>query len=81
MRFLLKVNIAGDSGNATAKASSARPFNPFWQICSRRPSILQTATVSVRRSFFLICKMLVKSQPSLSRGSWRSMQASRFIRS
>jgi hypothetical protein len=33
MRFLLKVNIPVESGNAAARPeNSARPSNPFWKI-------------------------------------------------
>jgi hypothetical protein len=80
MRFLLKVNIPVESGNAAAKAgklgatvqSILADFKP-------EAVILPMTTASAQGIFFSTCKMHLKSRRSPNRGSSRSMPASRSI--
>ena len=82
MRFLLKVNIPVESGNVVAKAGKlGATIQSILADLKPEAVYLPTATVSERRSFFSTCKTLLKSQRLLNRGSSRSMQALRFIRS
>ena len=82
MRFLLKVNIPVESGNAAAKAGKlGATIQSILADLKPEAVYFTDRTVSERRSFFSRCKMRLKSQPSPSRGFLRSMQALRFIRS
>ena len=82
MRFLLKVNIPVESGNAAAKAGKlGATIQSILEDLKPEAVYFTDDKASARASFFSICKMLLKSQPSLSPGFSRSMQALRFIRS
>ena len=82
MRFLVKVNIPVDSGNAAARAGK---LGETIQSILRdlKPEAVYFTDNNGQRtaSSFSRCTTLLKSRPSLSRGSSHSMQASRFIRS
>ena len=82
MRFLLKVNIPVESGNAAAKAGKLGATIQSILADLKPEAVYFTDSNGQRAGFiFSKCKMLRKSQPSLSRGSLRSTQALRFIRS
>ena len=82
MRLLLKVNIPVESGNAAAKAGKLGATIQSILADLKPEAVYFTDNDGQRAGFiFSTCKMLLKSRPSLSRGSLRSMQASRFIRS
>jgi hypothetical protein len=81
MRFLLKVNIPVESGNGAAKAGKLGATIQSILADLKPEAVYFTDSNGQRTAFiFSTSKMLRKSQPSLNRGSWRSMQALRFIR-
>ena len=82
MRFLLKVNIPVESGNAAAKAG--KPSATIQSILADlKPEAVYFTDNNGQRAGFIFLEMqdVLKSRPSLNRGSSRSMPASRFIRS
>jgi hypothetical protein len=67
MRFLLKVNIPVEAGNAAAKAGKlSETIQSILADLKPEPSILRTTTASAQDSFFSRCKMLHRSQASPS---------------
>jgi hypothetical protein len=82
MRFLLKVNIPVESGNAAAKAGKLGATIQSI-LADLKPEAVYFTDNNGQRTAFIFLEMqdASQSQPSPSRGSWRSMQALTFIRS
>jgi hypothetical protein len=82
MRFLLKVNIPVESGNAAAKGGKLGATIQSILADLKREAVYFTDNNGQRAGFiFLEMKDASEIQPLLSRGSLRSMQALRFIQS
>ncbi len=83
MRFLLKVNIPVESGNAAAKAGKLGAT--IQRILSElQPEAVYFTDDGGQRtpgSFFWRCKTLLKSPQLPNHGSLRSMQRLKFIQS
>jgi DNA primase len=82
MRFLLKVNIPIESGNAAAKAGKLGATIQSI-LADQKPEAVYFAAENGQRTGFIFLDMQDAAQiPAIAgRGSSRSMQASRFIRS
>ena len=82
MRFLLKVNIPVESGNAAAKAGKLGATIQTILADLKPEAVYFTDDNGQRTGFiFLDIQDASQIQPSPIRGSWRSMQALRSIRS
>jgi hypothetical protein len=80
--ILLKVNIPVESGNAAAKAGKLGATVQSILVDLKPEAVYFTDDNGQRAGFiFPRWKMFLLSQPSPSRGSWRSMQALKFTRS
>jgi hypothetical protein len=81
MRFLVKVSMPVEAGNAASKAGKlGATIQSILADLKPRPFTSQTIMVNGRHLFSWKCRTLRKSRRLPSRGSWRSMRALRFIR-